>query len=121
MIQWEEVTLDDATHFEINGEVHGIYGGKVIKSGKLSIDGKYLCISILIGMYDWMQIPQEAFPLLGIKCLRKKKREREPIEFEGEFVKFDGRWDRMPEFAGSAYKNCKTLRFRCVQIMEEEE
>jgi hypothetical protein len=74
MIQWEEVALNDATHVEINGEVHEIkVGGKVLKSGKSTIDGEYLCISILVGIYSWMQIPKEAFPFLGIRCLRGKK------------------------------------------------
>jgi hypothetical protein len=87
MIQWKECSINDATHIEINGVVHEIvYGGKVLKSGKSSIDGKYLCISIL-SMYNWMQIPQEAFPFLGIKPLRKVK--RKPIE-SGIQVKKDG-------------------------------
>jgi len=113
MIQWEEITLNDATHVEINGEVHEITerGGTVERSVDLD------WIHIFVGI-KFANIPQEAFTLFGIKCLRKVK--PTPIEFEGEFVKFDGRWERVPEVAGSAYKNCKTLRFRCVQIMEDE-
>jgi hypothetical protein len=124
MIEWEQVELMDATHVEINGEVHEIKtsgnqiktGGKVIKSGKLSIDGKYRCISILISMYDWMEIPQEAFPLIGIRCLRKK--ERKPIEFTALVVE------------GTYHKRCKPYlvcpqelfgkKFKCVEILEEE-
>jgi hypothetical protein len=119
MIQWEECSLDDATHVEINGEVFEIvYGGKVIKSGKLSIDGKYLCISILIGPHDWMQISQEAFPLLGIRCLRKFK--PTPIEFEelvvvGTFHGYDVTMLLVPTGISVGAK------FRCVQIMEEKE
>jgi hypothetical protein len=120
MIQWEQVELNDATHVEINGEVHElIEGGKVIKSGKLSIDGKYLCISILIGMYDWMQISQEAFPLLGIRCLRKVK--REPIEFVREANEnqlstdfWNKAWIPLPEKAIGK-------KFRLVEILEDEE
>ena len=116
-IQWEECSLDDATHVEINGEVHEIvYGGKVLKSGKSSIDGKYLCISILIGMYNWMQIPQEAFPFLGIKPLRKVK--REPIEFEG-IVK-ESKLSFL--FLGNVPEGIPLgKKFRCVEILEDEE
>jgi hypothetical protein len=126
--KWEECSIDDATHVEINGEVHEIKtggnqiktGGKVIKSGKLSIDGKYLCISILFGWYDWMQIPQEAFPLLGIKCLRKVK--PTPIEFEATFVSYDGNWRPLYSLDdGIAYHFFKKKKFKCIEILEDEE
>jgi hypothetical protein len=68
---------------------------------------------------DWQLIHVKAFPFLGIRCLRKFK--PTPIEFEGEFVKFDGRWETVPEVASSAYQNCKRVKFRCVQIVEDEE
>jgi hypothetical protein len=115
MIQWEEVALEDATHVEINGCVIEMKE----RDGIVERSVDFGWIDILVGENKWVQIPKEGFFVLGIRCLRKKK--REPIKFEREFVKFDGRWDRMPEFAGSAYKNCKTVRFRCVEILEEEE
>jgi hypothetical protein len=120
MIEWEECSINDATHVEINGVVHEIlYGGKVIKSEKLNIDGKYLCISILIGMYYWLKIPKQAFPLLGIKCLRKVK--PTPIEFEATFVMYDGCWQTLHSLEDRFPDNCKKATFRCVQIMEDEE
>ncbi len=117
MIQWEEVALEDATHVEINGEVFEMEaGGKVIKSGKLSIDGKYLCISILIGPHDWMQISQEAFPLLGIRCLRKFK--PKPIEFEG--VVKESKLSFL--FLGNVPEGIPLgIKFRCIEILEDEE
>lgn len=121
MIQWEECSINDATHVEINGEVHEIkIGGKVLKSGKSTIDGQYLCLSIQTNIYSWIQIPQEAFPLLGIKCLRGKK--QNPIEFEAAFTMYDGKWH--PLYCsddGFAYQNNKKAKFRCVEIMEGEE
>ena len=116
MIQWEEVALKDATHVEINGVVHEITerGGTVQRSVEFS------CIDILVGENKWANIPQELFPFLGIRCLRKLK--RTSIEFEATFVMYDGCWqtlhsleDRFPN------ENCKRAKFRCVQIMEDEE
>ena len=116
MIQWEEVELMDATHVEINGVVHEITerGGTVERS----VDFGW--IDILVGENKWANIPQEAFLLLGIRCLRKFK--PKPIEFEATFVMYDGCWqtlhsleDRFPN------ENCKRAKFRCVEILEDEE
>jgi hypothetical protein len=118
--QFEPCTLTEATHVEINGEVHEIkIGGKVLKSGKSTIDGQYLCISIQTNMYSWIQIPQEAFPLLGIKCLRGKK--QNPIEFEATFAHYDGKWHPLYSLDdGVSYQNNKKAKFRCVEILEEK-
>jgi hypothetical protein len=120
MIQWEEVALKDATHVEINGEVHELKeDGKVKKADKLS-SVNFRGIYILIGLNNWKNIHVDLFPLLGIKCLRKVK--PMPIEFEATFVMYDGCWqtlhsleDRFPN------ENCKRAKFRCVQIVEDEE
>jgi hypothetical protein len=115
MIQWEEVELKDATHVEINGEVHEIKE----RDGIVERSVDFGWIDILIDVNEWVNIRQEAFTLLGIRCLRKFK--PTPIEFEAAFAKYDGRWhplycleDRFPD-------NCKKATFRCVQIMEDEE
>ena len=123
MNQWEEVELMDATHVEINGVVHEIKE----QDGIVERSVEFGCINILversvdcyIDVNKWAQIPQEAFPFLGIKCLRKKK--REPIEFEAAFAKYDGRWH--PLYClddGFAHQNNKKAKFRCVEILEEE-
>jgi hypothetical protein len=79
MIQWKECDLVNATHVEINGEVHELKeDGKVKKAGKLSYLN-YRSIEILIGLNDWKHIHVDLFPILGIKCLRKVK--PTPIEF----------------------------------------
>jgi hypothetical protein len=116
MIQWEECSLNDATHVEINGEVHEITerGGTVERSGCFG------WIEILVGENKWATIPKEALPLLGIKCLRKFK--PTPIEFEAAFAKYDGRWH--PLYClddGFAHQNNKTAKFRCIEILEDEE
>jgi hypothetical protein len=123
MIQWEECSLEDATHVEVNGEVHEIkVGGKVKKSvnfGWIVILVEQF-VDILIEENKWANIPQEAFPLLGIRCLRKFK--PTPIEFEAAFAMYDGKWH--PLYClddGFAYQNNKKAKFRCVQIMEDEE
>jgi hypothetical protein len=115
MIQWEEVELMDATHIEINGEVHEIteirrwHGYKIYESW----------IDILIEENKWANIPQEAFPLLGIRCLRKFK--PTPIEFEATFVMYDGCWQTLHSLEDRFPDNCKKATFRCVEILEDEE
>lgn len=111
---WEEVELMDATHVEINGVVHEITerGGMVIKSMKFG------WIDILIEENKWANIPQEAFPLLGIKCLRKVK--PKPIEFEAAFVMCDGCWQTLHSVEDRFPNNFKKTKFRCVEILEEE-
>lgn len=116
MIQWEEVELKDATHVEINGVVHEI----TERGGTIERSVDYGWIDILIDVNEWVNIRQEAFRLLGIRCLRKFK--PTPIEFTAVFVSFDGNWH--PLYCsddGFAYQNCKKATFRCIEILEEEE
>ena len=120
MIQWEKVALEDATHVEINGVVHElIEGGKVEKQKSFSHGGFY-SINILVNSDDYEGIHQELFPFLGIKPLRKKK--QEPIEFKAVFALCYDRWH--PLYCsddGFAYQNNKKAKFKCVQILEDEE
>jgi hypothetical protein len=119
MIQWEECSLDDATHVEMGGKIWELKrGGNVEKSGGLSIDG-FHSIDILIGMNDWANIPKEAFSTLGIKCLRKVK--PTPSEFEATFVMYDGCWQTLHSLEDRFPDNCKKATFRCVEILEDEE
>jgi len=115
MSQWKECDLVNATHVEINGEVHELKeDGKVKKAGKLS-SLNYRSIEILIGLNDWKHIHVDLFPILGIKCLRKVK--PTPIEFEAifslEMVKDSWLGELIPmEAVGK--------KFKCVEIMEDE-
>ena len=118
--KFEEIELNDATHVEINGEVFELKAdGKVEKYGDLSIGG-FHSIDILVGMNDWANIPQDLFPILGIKCLRKVK--PTPSEFEATFVFYDGKWTTWDSLGdGLRYLTLEESKFRCVQIMEDAE
>jgi hypothetical protein len=113
MIQWEECSLDVATHVEINGCVIEIKE----RDGLVERSVDFGWIDILVGENKWASIPQEAFFALGIRCLRKVK--REPIEFEATFVMYDGCWQTLHSLEDRFPDNCKKATFRCVQIMEE--
>jgi len=116
MIQWEEVTLKDATHVEINGKVHEI----TERDGIVERSDDFDSIHIRIDVSKWAHIPKEAFFFFGIRCLRKVK--QEPIEFEATFVFFDGKWRPLYSLDdGFAHQNNKKAKFRCVQILEDEE
>jgi hypothetical protein len=120
MIQWEECSIHDATHIEINGVVHEIkVAGKIVKSGLPYVGGIYTCIDISFGEKYWNQITEELFPFLGIKPLRKPQ--PKPIEFEATFASYDGNWHPLYSLDdGVSYQNNKKARFRCVEILEEE-
>jgi hypothetical protein len=120
MIQWEEVELMDATHVEINGEVFELGIGDDSKSKYQVVKYNRYYIEVYTGSTGWQRIRAFAFPILGIKCLRKKK--PTPIEFEATFAKCDGGWHPMYcSDDGFAYQNNKKAKFRCVQIMEDKE
>jgi hypothetical protein len=114
MIQWEECSLDVATHVEMGGEMHEITerGGTVERS--VDVGWIYILID-----NKWGHIPQEAFPFLGIKCLRKFK--PKPIEFEATFVMYGDCWQTLHSLEDRFPDNCKKATFRCVQILEDEE
>ena len=114
MIQWEECSLNDATHVDVNGEVHQIKAG-----GKVERSVDFGWIDILVGENKWANIPKEAFPLLGIKPLKEIK--QEPIEFEATFAKYLGNW--IPLYTmhdGFLYEDNKKAKFKCIQILEDE-
>ena len=113
-IEFKECPLKEATHVEVNGKVYLLGGNEVELE---SYHGKWIGIR-------WLEedafIPKELFPVLGIKTLKEIK--PEPIEFEATFVMYDGCWqtlhsleDRFPN------ENCKRAKFKCVEILGEEE
>jgi hypothetical protein len=117
MIQWEKCTLREATHIEIGGEVHEIKERDGIVERSVTLDFGW--IDIIIEENKWANIPQEAFPLLGIKPLREKK--QEPIEFEATFASYDGNWRPLYSLDDRFPDNCKKAKFKCVEILEDEE
>jgi hypothetical protein len=110
MIQWEEVELKDATHVEINGEVHEIKE----RDGIVERSVDFGWIDILIEENKWANIPKEAFPLLGIRCLRKFK--PTPIEFEA-VVQQDMPFAYLSNVPDGIPLGTK---FKCVEILEDE-
>ena len=98
--QFEECSLEDATHVEMGGVVYEIAGN--------------LC-TYNIGL-RWLEqdvwIPIELFLTLGIKPLRERK--REPIEFEHIFTFEEISLGIIPDEA-------EGKKFKCVQILEEKE
>lgn len=109
----EPCTLEESTHVEVNGKMCLLGGNEVFLE---SYHGVWIGIR-------WLKedafIPKELFPVLGIKTFKEIK--PEPIEFEATFVKNDGQWHTLAILNDSfAYLNNKRVRFRCVEILEEE-
>jgi len=101
----EECSLQEATHAEsVTGEVYLI--SKSENRLRIVVEG--------------YSIFNETWKALGIKPMKEKK--REPVVFEATFVKNDGQWHTLAILNDSfAYLNNKRVRFRCVEILEEEE
>ena len=111
---FEECSLEQATHVEVNDKVH------LLENDKIALEYYHdKCIGIRWWDTDTF-IPLGLFPLLGIKPTREKK--REPIEFEEEFTKYGDKW--YPRYClnqGWSYERNVKARFKCVQILEDEE
>ncbi len=110
--KFEECSLQDATHIEVNGVRHNLNDNVL-----------YFRNGDLLGM-SWRDehtyISEELFSTLGIKPLFEIK--PEPIEFEATFFKYDGKWRTL--YLGDnhlPYENSKKARFKCVEILEDEE
>ena len=113
--QFEECSLEEATHVEVNGKVHkfGHHEGNQVH--RYSINN----IEIRKETGGWQLIHSDAFSVLGIQPLKEVK--PEPIEFEAVFVKHDGQWRQLLTIDdGISIQNCKVARFRCVEILEEK-
>ena len=111
--QFEECSLQDATHVEVNDKVYLLGGNEV---------GLEYYHDECIGL-RWVTedafIPKELFSTFGIKLWKEVK--REPIVFEATFAKYDGKWHPLYSLDdGVSYANCKKATFKCIQILEEE-
>jgi hypothetical protein len=107
--QFEQCTLEEATHVEMGGKVHEL--GKEYLSRHKSLKSKlWDHIEVEKGTEGWQLIHVLAFPILGIKPLREKK--QEPREFVHIFRK--GSSMSYPSWAENGM-------FRCVEISEEIE
>ena len=111
--KFEECSLEDATHVEVNGKVYLLGGNEVLLE-----DYHDECIGLRWVTEDAF-IPKELFPVFGIKLWKEIK--PEPIEFDATFVKYDGEWHRLFSLHGLKHVGCREARFRCVEILEDGE
>ena len=118
--QFEECSLQDATHVEMGGKVYE-FGKEYVSRHKSLKSEVWDHIEVEKGTEGWQLTHVLAFPILGIKPMRERKRKPEPIEFEAVFVQHDGHWHPLYSLDdGLSYLHCKKARFRCIQILEDE-
>lgn len=107
--QFEPCTLTEATHVEVGGKVHKLENDKI---ALVYYHDK--CIGL-----GWVKedafIPLELFPVLGIKTFKEIK--PEPIEFEA-IVQQDMPFAYLSNVPDGIPLGTK---FKCVQILEDEE
>jgi hypothetical protein len=117
-MSFEQCTLEEATHVEVNGKVYEFGDGYLSRHKSLK---SKVCDNIEVkkGTEGWQLIHVDAFQVLGIKPFKEIK--PEPIVFEATFFKHDGKWRTL--YLGDnhlPYENSKKARFKCVEILEEE-
>ena len=115
--QFEPCTLEEATHVEVNGKVYEFGDGYL--SRHKSLQSKlWDNIEVKKGTEGWQLIHVDAFQVLGIKPLREKKREPIVFEFIPSLEMAKDMW--LPaDFIVPMEAVGK--KFKCVQILEEEE
>ena len=111
-IEFKECSLEQATHIEMGGKVYEF--GNVFTSKGEVLKYNDSLIDVCRGTTGWQLINVDTFPILGIKPLKKKK--REPIEFEA-IVKQDMPFAYLSNVPDGIPLGTK---FRCVEILEEK-
>ena len=113
-IQYEECSLEEATHIEIGGVIYHIkdseYNATVVKFMDFISDKSPMIRVTGVALYEFIYISEISFPIFGIKPLKEKK--QEPREFVHIFRK--GSSMSYPSWAENGM-------FRCVEISEEIE
>ena len=107
--QFEQCTLEEATHVEVKGVTYFLGHGKVLlaydEDDRVGISVVDACAFI----------PVDAFPILGIKPMRERK--REPIEFEAIVKASMASYF----FLGNVPEGVPLgTKFKCVEILEEK-
>ena len=112
--QFEECSLSEASHVEVNGKVYLLGGNEVLLE---SYHGEWIGI---LWIEQDVFIPVDAFPIFGIKTFKEIK--PEPIEFEAIFCQYNGKWHPLYSLGKSTTIEFAQIaaRFRCVQIVEED-
>ena len=109
--KFEECSLQEATHVEVNGKVYEFGDGIVTKIK----DGSYPRIRVINESVGNDYINESSFPIFGIKPMKEKK--RKPIEFEAIVKQSRLSFlflDNVPEGVPLGTK------FKCVEILEEK-
>ena len=106
--QFEECSLEEATHVELDSKVHELGDGNVEKiEGGLNVHMKH--------WDNYLSIFASAFTTFGIKPMRERK--REPIEFEAIVKASMASYF----FLGNVPEGVPLgTKFKCVEILEEE-
>jgi hypothetical protein len=108
-IELEECSLEEATHFEIHGVMH-----ELNDNVQYSFNGTRFGIRL---REDDVFIPENSFPLLGIKPFKEIK--PEPIEFE--FIpSIEMAKDMWLPADFIVPMEAVGKKFKCVEILEEE-
>ena len=107
--QFEQCTLEEATHVEVKGVTYFLGHGKVLlaydEDDRVGISVVDACAFI----------PVDAFPILGIKPLREAK--REPIKFHHTF---GGHYAAPLAAQGKTFLCVELIDEECPQILEDE-
>lgn len=117
----EPCLLQDATHVEVGGKVYKIETDGIAQivlgsKDKTSFPTRKIGIVLRIRDGHWHTIFMDCFPILGIQPLKEKK--REPIEFVG-FTKYVSR--TLSHIINVPLGTPPQTRFKCVEILENEE
>jgi len=109
MNEFEDSTLVEATHVQVNGVIYQIAG---------NISHSYFhdhCVGLYWEKEDAF-IPRELFNTLGIYPLKEKK--LGSIEFEAVFVKNNGQWYPLHSLNETLTgQDDNVAKFKCVQIL----
>lgn len=108
--KFEECSLGDATHIEVNGKMYKLGGNEVVKEYF-----HFNCIGLRWYEEDTF-IPEQLFSTLGIKTFKEIK--PEPIEFVG-FTKYVSR--TLSHIINVPLGTPPQTRFKCVEILEDED
>ncbi len=117
MIQWEEVALEEATHVEMGGLVYKL-GQDEFTSEHQVLKCNDFNIEVYKGIPSGSLIHVDAFPILGIKPLRERKRKSRECTALTVIAQRNGK-DVVALLPTDDFELGMTVR--CVEILEDEE
>ena len=111
--QFEECSLEDATHVEVGGKVYEFGNGIVTKIK----DGTYPRIRVINESVGNDYINESSFPIFGIKPMKEKKRKPRECMALTLIAQRDGK-NVVALLPTDDFELGMTVR--CVEILEEE-